>query len=112
MQSSYDKIQYYKITQERKNSIIARLQKQFADNTQVKRAWLFGSVTRRENVRDIDVAIHAEPEFEFDEFLDLNVQIEMALRIPTDLVEIAKVPESLKNNILKNGIPIKETKRP
>ena len=107
MQSNYDRIQYYKIGQELKNSIIAKLKKLFAKNEQVKRAWLFGSLTRRDSVRDIDVAIHAEPEFDFNEFLNLNVQIELELRIPVDLVEISQVSQSLKDNILKNGIPIK-----
>jgi predicted nucleotidyltransferase len=109
MQSNYDRIQYYKIGQQRKKGIIAKLKKLFADNKQVKLAWLFGSVTRRDSVRDIDVAIHADPEFEFEEFLDLNVQIELELRIPVDLVEIAKVPISLKENILRTGTLLKGT---
>jgi len=33
----------------------------------------------------------------------------LELGIPVDLVEIDKVPESLRVNILKNGIPIKES---
>jgi len=109
MQSTYDRIRYYKIGQKRKNGILTKLKKLLAENEQIKLAWLFGSLTRRDSVRDIDVAIQAEPELEFGEFLDLGAQIELELGIPVDLVEIDKVPESLRVNILKNGIPIKES---
>ena len=78
-----------------------------AKEEQVKLAWLFGSITRHDTVRDIDVAIHAEPELFFSEYLDLNAKIELELGIPVDMVEIQNVPESLRQNILKNGVLIK-----
>jgi predicted nucleotidyltransferase len=109
MQSSHDRIQYYEIGQERKRSILAKLKRRFEQNKQIKQAWVFGYVSRRNSVRDVDVAILAEPPLAFDEFLNLNVQIELELRVPVDL-EIAQTPVSLKDNILSNGIPIKKTK--
>ena len=111
MQSTYDRIRYFKIGEKRKNSIIIKLKKLLTGNEQVKLAWLFGSLTRRDSVRDIDVAIHAEPELAFGEFLDLNVQIELELGLPVDLVEIAQVPESLRVRILKDGVVVKETRQ-
>ena len=110
MQSTYDKIHYYKIGQKQKASIIAKLKELLAKEEQVKLALLFGSLTRRNSVRDIDVAIQAKPELTFKEFLYLNAQIELELGIPVDLVDMAKAPESLKENILKNGTLIKGTK--
>ena len=110
MQSTYDKIQYYKIGQRDKASIIAKLKTLLAKEEQVKLALLFGSLTRRDSIRDIDLAIYAEPELTFKEYLYLNAQIELELRIPVDLVEIAKAPASLKAYILKNGTLIKGTK--
>jgi predicted nucleotidyltransferase len=110
MQSSYDRIQYYEIGQERKNRMIAKLKKSLNADKRVELAWLFGSVTRRDRVRDIDVAVHAVPKLPFKDFLNLNVQLELDLGVPVDLVEIADAPESLRENILKNGIPIKESK--
>ena len=112
MQSTYDKIQYYKIGQKQKNSIIAKLEAFLAKEEQIKQAWLFGSITRRDSVRDMDVAIHAEPELSFKEYLNLNAQIELELGIPVDLIEITKAPATLKENILKNGTKIKQTKNP
>jgi predicted nucleotidyltransferase len=110
MQSTYDRVRYYKIGEKRKNRIITKLKKLLDGNEQVKFAWLFGSLTRRDSVRDIDVAIQAEPELAFGEFLDLGAQIELELGFPVELVEIGKVPDSLRVNILKNGIPIKVSK--
>ena len=107
MQSTYDRIQYYKIDDKRKENLINKLKALLVNEKQVKLAWLFGSVTRHESVRDIDVAVQAEPEFSFSEYLDLNVKIELELGIPVDMVEIRKVPESLRQNILKNGVLIK-----
>jgi predicted nucleotidyltransferase len=110
MQPPHDRIQYYKLNREAKASLIARLKVFLAKEEQVKQAWLFGSFARRDSVRDIDVAIHAEPELSFKEFLNLNAEIELELGVPVDLVEIVKVPESLKDNILKKGTKIKTTK--
>ena len=110
MQSVYDKIQWYKIGQKEKDSIIIKLKALLAREKQVKFAWLFGSLTRRDSVRDIDVAIHSEPELPFKEFLNLNAQIELELGLPVDMIEIAKVPTTLQENIFTNGILIKGTK--
>lgn len=110
MQPVYDRIQYYKIGRKQRAIIIAKLKALLAKDERVKFALLFGSFTRRGSVRDIDIAIYAEPELAFKDFLDLNAQIELELGIPVDLVDIAKVPASLKENILRNGTLIKGTK--
>ncbi len=110
MQSTYDHIQYYRLSEEAKASLIAKLKALLDKEKQIQQAWLFGSFTRQDSIRDIDVAIHAEPEFSFTEYLYLNAQIELELGIPVDLVDIAKVPASLKENILKKGTQIKQTK--
>jgi predicted nucleotidyltransferase len=110
MQSTYDKIQYYKIGQKEKDIIIAKLEALLAKEKEVKLAWLFGSLTRRDSVRDLDVAIHSEPELAFKEFLYLNAQIELELGLPVDMVEIARAPESLQENIFLKGSLIKGTK--
>lgn len=104
---TYDKIQYYKIGQKEKDSIIAKLKLLLANMEEVRLAWLFGSITRRDSVRDIDIAIYTEPELSFKEYLNLNAEIELELGLPVDLVEITKVSESLREGIHSNGIQIK-----
>jgi predicted nucleotidyltransferase len=75
MQTIYDKIQYYKIGQKQKASLIAKLKALLAKEEIIQSAWLFGSFTRRDSIRDIDLAIHAEPELTLKEYLNLNAQI-------------------------------------
>ena len=110
MQSTYDKIQYYELGQKEKTRIIAKLKAFLAKEERVKLAMLFGSVTRRSYVRDIDLCIHAIPELNFKKLLDLNAQIELELGLPVDLVELSSLPASLKASILKAGVLIKGTK--
>jgi predicted nucleotidyltransferase len=109
MQSTYDKIQYYRIGQKDKEAGIPKLKTLLAQEKQIKLAWLFGSLTRRDSVRDIDLAIYSEPELSFKELLNLNAQIELKLCLPVDLVEVTRVPEPLKENIFVNGALIKGT---
>jgi predicted nucleotidyltransferase len=110
MESTYDRIQYYKLGQEEKSRIIAKLKKILAKEERVKLAILFGSITRQNYVRDIDLCIHATPKLNFKEFLNLNAQIELELGMPVDLVELSTLPPPLKVNILQNGTLVKGTK--
>lgn len=110
MESTYDRIQYYKIGQKQKEDIIDKVKAVLSKEKHIKLVWLFGSLTRRESVRDVDIAIHAEPSFPFKEFLYLNAQLELTLGYPVDMVEIAAVPASLKQRIYRDGILIKGTK--
>src|SRR3989337_1728327 len=107
MQPPYDKIRYFKLGQAEKASLIAKLKAFLDKEEQVQEAWVFGSFTRRDSIRDIDVAIRVEPELPFKEYLNLNAQIELELGMPVDLVEITKAPRSLEENILKKGTKIK-----
>src|SRR4030065_933155 len=107
MQSTYDKIQYYRIGQKKKATKITKLKTLLEKEEQVQEAWVFGSFTRHDSIRDIDVAIRVEPELPFKEYLNLNAELELELGMPVDLVEIAKAPKSLEENILKTGTKIK-----
>ncbi|MEM2915340.1 MAG: nucleotidyltransferase domain-containing protein, partial [Candidatus Bathyarchaeia archaeon] len=69
-------------------------------------AYLFGSITRRNRVRDIDVAIYAAPILEFEEFLKLGAKLELELKIPLDLVQIQELKPTFRYKILRFGQPI------
>jgi hypothetical protein len=53
--STYDRIKWYRMGQKEKDTIIAKLKALLAKEKQVKIAWLFGSLTRRDSIRDIDL---------------------------------------------------------
>jgi predicted nucleotidyltransferase len=69
--------------------------------------YLFGSRARGDNTErsDIDIAIDAGRRISLTEKGQMLSMID-ALNIPqkTDLVDINRAPEALKNNILKEGI--------
>jgi predicted nucleotidyltransferase len=108
MQSTYDKIQFYKI--EQKEKIIKKLKKSLANEKRIQLAIIFGSLSRRNNIRDIDLGIHSAPTLNFREFLNLNAQIELDLGIPVDLVELTNLRPQLRIGILKNGTLLKGRK--
>lgn len=112
MQPTYAKIHWYKLGQKEKAILTAKIKALLAKEEKVQAAWIFGGFTRSSSVRDINVAIHAEPELSFKEYLNLNAQIELELGIPVYLIEITKAQATLKESILKNGAKIKETKTP
>ena len=107
MQSTYDKIQFYHL---RKNEIIKKLKETLAKEKRIQLAIIFGSITRRNNIRDIDICIHSAPTLNFQELLNLNAQIELDLGIPVDLVELTALSPSFRVSILKNGTLIKGQK--
>lgn len=111
MQSTYDHIQYYKLGKKQKETIIVKLKALLANEKEIRLAWLFGSVIRRDSIRDLDIAIYVEPEMNFQDFLNLNAQVELELRIPVDMVQIGNTPQKLKENILACGILIKGNQR-
>ena len=78
----------------------------FEDDERIVLAYNFGSSTRRSKVRDIDIAVYAYPALTFDLLLDLNAQIELAVRIPVDLVQLQDVNPSLRLRILIQGLPL------
>jgi len=110
MQSTYDKIQFYKLGRKEKNKIIEKLKESLANERRIKLAIIFGSLTRRNNIRDIDICIHSVPKLDFKELLSLNAKIELDIGIPVDLVELTKLQPAFRTNILKNGTLIKGQK--
>jgi len=110
MQPTYDKIQFYKLSQKEKDKIVKTLKKSLANEKRIKLAIIFGSLTTRKNIRDIDLCIHSTPKLNFKELLNLNAQIELDLGIPVDLVELTNLTPALQVSILKNGTIIKGQK--
>ena len=69
----------------------------------VKIAVLFGSVLRRNVVRDLDVGIVTEPELDLKELIKISNAIEDELGIPVDLVPLRKAPPKLRLKALSSG---------
>jgi predicted nucleotidyltransferase len=107
MQSTYDRIQFYRLSRKEKEEIIKKLKKSLAKEKRIQLAMIFGSLTTRDYIRDIDICISSNPKLNFKELLDLNAKIELELGIPVDLVELENLPVALQTSILRNGIIMK-----
>ena len=107
MQSTYDRIQWYRLSPQQKAQIKAKLKALLDKQANVRSAWIFGSFTEQGGIRDIDIAIETVSEYSFKEYLGLNGELSLEVGVPIDLVEMDKAPQSLREEVVKNGIKIK-----
>jgi predicted nucleotidyltransferase len=110
MQSAYDSIQFYKLSRKEKDKIIKKIRKSLAKDKRIQLAIIFGSLTTRDYVRDIDICISSNPKLNFKELLDLSAEMELELGIPVDLLELENLPAALQTSVQKRGIIIKGSK--
>jgi len=103
----FDKIKYYKFKKEEKEEILRRLKEFFEREERIKLAYIFGGFTRRNVVRDIDVAVYAVPAFSFSELVKLNMNVEQMLRISVDVIQLPDIDPAFRLKVLKGGIPLK-----
>jgi predicted nucleotidyltransferase len=101
----YDSIIYYTLDEEEKERLVEKLKSLLA-NERVALAYLFGSVTRRSRVRDIDLAVYTIPLLSFREFLRLGTRVELKLGIPIDLVQLQDMNPAFRLKILRHGLPL------
>lgn len=107
MQPTYDRIQFYKLNRKEREEIVKKLKKLLAKEKRIQLAIVFGSLTTRDYIRDIDICISSNPKLNFKELLDLNAKIELELGIPVDMVELENLPVTLQTSIIRNGIIMK-----
>jgi predicted nucleotidyltransferase len=103
MDYKHNRIVYHKFDNFEKNKKLQILKNLLERDKRIKLAYLFGSITRRNRVRDIDIAIYALPILEFEEFLKLGAKLEMELNIPLDLVQIQDLKPAFRYRILRDG---------
>jgi predicted nucleotidyltransferase len=101
MQSAYDQIQFYKLGRKEKEAIIRKIGEILEKDKRIRLAIIFGSITTRNYVRDIDICINSNPKLNFKELLELNAKIELELGVPVDMVELENLPKNLQANVLK-----------
>jgi len=103
----FNKIKYYKFKKDEKEDILRRLKEYFERGERIKLAYIFGGFTRRNVVRDIDVAVYAVPAFSFSELVKLNVNVEQMLRISVDVIQLQDIDPAFRLKVLKGGVPLK-----
>ena len=101
MEYGLDEIRYYKLTDREKQEVIERVTSMLNADERVKLAFVFGSFTRRESLRDIDLAVYAGPPLSFDELLSLGAKMEMELNLPFDLVQLQDLDPAFRLKVLR-----------
>ena len=96
-------ISYYSINL---NKLRPALERILREDNRVKVAIIFGSILRRKDVRDIDIAIYAYPPLSLKEILLLGDKIEREVGIPIDIVPLDEIPPKLQYRVMMQGIPI------
>ena len=100
----YDEIRYYSFSEEDRRRLIERLG--LLLEGRVRLAYLFGGITRRRRVRDVDVAVYATPPFSLERLLLVGAELEIALGVPVDLVQLQDLDPSFRLRVLRSGIPV------
>ena len=103
----FDKIKYYRFKKEEKEDILHKLREFFEREERIKLVYIFGGFTRRNEVRDIDVAVYAVPAFSFSELVKLNVNVEQMLRISVDVIQLQDIDPAFRLKVLRGGMPLK-----
>jgi len=107
MESIYDRVQFYRFGREERRQIVEKVRRLLAGEKRILLALIFGSFTRRESVRDVDICVYSAPTLNLSDMLSLNAQIELDLGCTVDLVELAHLSAPLRLNVLRNGILVK-----
>ena len=74
--SVYDRVYYYHLGSAERARLVSKLKSLLKKKKEIKLAWLFGSMTRRNTIRDVDLAVYFDPQPAFDDFLQINSEIE------------------------------------
>jgi len=96
MEPIYDVLHFYGFGKEQKREIIDKAKRSLADEKSILLAMIFGSFTRRDSVRDIDLYVYSVPTLNLSRLLSLNAKMELDLGLPIDLVELTYLSPSFK----------------
>lgn len=73
----------------------------------IKKAGIFGSTARRETeVNDIDLLVKIDQKISLLDFIGIQQQLEDELNMSVDLVEYDALKPALKEDILKEEVPV------
>lgn len=96
-------ITYYEVSI---NELLKKLNDVLRDVPEVRIAVLFGSVTKRRFVRDIDIGVCLNSMDELKDLIKITNSLEDALRLPVDVVPLRKIPAKLRLKVLLNGVRV------
>lgn len=96
-------ITYYDVSAD---EVVKKLNSVLDGIPEVKIAVLFGSVTRRKSVRDVDVGVCLNSKDELRDLIKLANMLEDSLKVPVDVVPLRRVQPKLRLKALLNGVKL------
>ncbi len=95
-------IRYFKV---RLDDVVEKLKEYFSSRREVSVAILFGSILRRDVVRDIDIAVYGSSR-DLDTILRIGWELEDLLKMPVDVVPLEELSPRFRMAVLTRGLPI------
>ena len=96
-------ITYYEVSAE---EVAEKLRGLLSSMPEVSIAVLFGSVTRRNFVRDVDVGVCLGSKYDLKDLVKMANVLEDALGLPVDVVPLRSVQPKLRLKALLNGVKL------
>ena len=90
-----------------KEKVLSQLREALMAEDEILLAIVFGSFTKLECYRDIDLAVYTKHK-DFDYILKLPGKLELRLGIPVDVVPLDELPPKFRMKVLTQGIIVVE----
>ena len=94
----------HRLSDEEKERITRRIRETLEGRSEVCFAYLFGSFTRYNLVRDIDVAVWVKEGINPLEYtIKLSEELERETKLPVDVIVLNAAPVTLRYNVFREG---------
>ena len=100
----YDGVRYWRVSDQEKKRIFETIRQKLLEDQRIQLGIAFGSIVRRNVIRDVDVAFYDAPPISFDEFLWLGASIELAVGLPVDFVPLRELAPGFRAKVLLSGV--------
>jgi len=98
-----ERLVYYDLEQLGKDRIIKAVEEAVSKDGRISIALIFGSALKRARVRDIDVAVHADPKLDLYELIGLGSRLEELLGVPVDVSSLTELAPCMRYRVMAEG---------
>lgn len=104
-----NRISWINVNKKLRDEILRKLKQYANDRENIKILVLYGSILRRDFIRDVDVAVFVREDKEDLLYLEFRIEeeLERILRIPVDVRVINRAPPWFIKKVLKEGLILK-----
>jgi len=101
-----EKLTYYHLRETGRDGIATAIRNALSKDDNIILALMFGSILRRNAVRDIDIAVYADPEPDLAGLLELSSKLERSVGIPVDVSPLSKLEPCMRYRVMAGGVRI------